>query len=396
MKTADRVSKVRPSPTLAIDAKAKALKAQGVDVVGFGAGEPDFDTPANIKDVAIKAINSGYTKYCPVEGTPELKDAIINRFKTDHGVEYKRSEIIVSCGAKHSLYNLFMAMFNDGDEVIIPAPYWVSYPDMALLAGAKPVIVKTSEVNGFKMTADDFKKAITNRTRAVVMNNPSNPTGAAYTKAELLPIAEVAVEKKIPIISDEIYDKLVYDGFKFTSTAALGKEVRDITLLVNGVSKSYAMTGWRIGYLAGNEEVVAAMSKIQSQSTSNPTSICLKATVEALSGPQDSVAMMRKEFEARRNWIVDALNAIPGITCRKPEGAFYVFPNISGLFGKSWAKGKITGSGDFAEYLLEDMKVALVPGSAFGDDNYARLSYATSMETIKKGIERIGEAVKKL
>ena len=396
MKLAKRVGRVRPSPTLAIDAKAKALKASGVDVVGFGVGEPDFDTPANIKDSAIKALNAGFTKYCNVDGIPELKDAIINKLRKDNGVEYKRENIIVSCGAKHSLYNLAQALLDDGDEVIVPAPYWVSYPDINALAGAKSVIIKTKEKNGFKMTAQEFEKAITRKTRAVVINNPSNPTGAAYSREDLEAVAAVAVRKKVAIIADEIYEKLVYDNFKFTSVASLGKDVQAITFLVNGLSKAYAMTGWRIGYIAGDAEVVSAMAKLQSQSTSNPTSFCQKASVEALNGPQDSVEMMRKEFESRRNFIVDFLNKVPGITCRKPEGAFYVFPNVSGLFGKSWPGGKINGSNDLAAYLLEDVKVALVPGKAFGDDKFIRISYATSMENIKKGLERIEEAVRKL
>lgn len=391
-----RVLSIKPSPTLAIDAKAKALKAQGIDVVGFGAGEPDFDTPKNIKDAAIKALNNGFTKYCPVGGTDELKEAIIAKLKKDNGLSYEKNQIIVSCGAKHSLFNIAQAIFQKGDEVIIPAPFWVSYPDIVILADGKPVIVNTKESNGFKMTASELAKAVTSKTKAVVLNSPSNPTGASYSKEELEKIAEVCVKKKIVVISDEIYEKLLYDKGKFTSIASLGKEIFNLTIVVNGVSKAYAMTGWRIGYTAGPKEIIAAMTKIQSQSTSNPTSIALKATVEALNGPQKAVSSMVKEFEKRRNYIVDRLNGIKGIKCLKPAGAFYVFPNVSGVYGKGHNKKKINNSFDFADYLLETVKVAVVPGGAFGEDNCMRLSYATSMENIKKGIDRIEEAVKKL
>src|SRR3989339_1448034 len=310
-----RVQNVQPSATLAIEAKAQSLKAQGIDIISFGAGEPDFDTPANIKEAAKSAIDSGFTKYCPVTGTPDLKSAIIHKFRIENNLEYKPGEIIVSCGAKHSLYNLFQAIFNEGDELIIPAPYWVSYPDMAMLAGAKPVIVQTTEAAGFKMTADMLEKAITPKTRALVINSPSNPTGCTYTVEELSAIAAVCVRHKILIISDEIYEKLVYDDFTFGSIAATSKEAKELCIVVNGVSKAYAMTGWRIGYAAGNSEIIAAMGKIQSQSTSNPTSIAMKAAVEALNGPQGAVERMRAEFESRRDFIVKRLNEIPGISC---------------------------------------------------------------------------------
>jgi len=380
-----RARAIKPSPTLAIDAKAKALKAQGVDVIGFGVGEPDFDTPRNIKEAGIKAIENGFTKYCPVGGTDDLKDAIIEKLKKDNGLSYERGEVIVSCGAKHSLYNIAMTVLEKGNEVIIPAPYWVSYPDIVALADATPVIVNTSEKNGFKMTADEFRRAITPKTKAVVINSPSNPTGSSYSKKELEGIAEIAVEKKILIISDDIYEKLVYDGFEFTSIASLGKEVKDITIVVNGVSKAYAMTGWRIGYAAG--------SNIQSQSTSNPTSISMKASTEALKGPQDAVTLMVREFDKRRVYMVERLNKVKGITCLRPNGAFYAFPNITGLLGKNF-NGKILGnSSDVATFLLEEVKVALVPGSAFGAEGYLRLSYATSQENIKEGVDRIEKAV---
>jgi aspartate aminotransferase len=388
-----RARSIKPSPTLAIDAKAKALKAQGVDVIGFGVGEPDFDTPRNIKDAAVKAIESGFTKYCPVGGTDDLKDAIIEKLKTDNGLSYERGEVIVSCGAKHSLYNIAMAALDKGDEVIIPAPYWVSYPDIVSLADATPVIVDTSEKNGFKMTPEEFRDAVTPRTKAVIINSPSNPTGSSYSRKELEGIAEIAVKNRILIISDDIYEKLVYDGFQFASIASLGKEVKDITVVVNGVSKAYAMTGWRIGYAAGPKEIITAMTNIQSQSTSNPTSIAMKASTEALRGPQDAVESMVREFDRRRVYMVERLNSINGISCLRPNGAFYAFPNITGLLGKSFNGKIINDSSDLAKFLLDEVKVALVPGSAFGAEGYLRLSYATSMENIKEGIDRIEKAV---
>ncbi len=388
-----RAMAIKPSPTLAIDAKAKALKAQGVDVIGFGVGEPDFDTPQNIKEAGIKAIENGFTKYCPVGGTDDLKDAIIGKLKRDNGLSYEKSEVIVSCGAKHSLYNIAMAVLEKGDEVIIPAPYWVSYPDIVALADATPVVVNTSEKNGFKMTPEEFRKAVTPKTKAVVINSPSNPTGSSYSRKELELIAEIAVEKKILIISDDIYEKLVYDGFEFASIASLGKEVRDITIVVNGVSKAYAMTGWRIGYAAGAKEIITAMTNIQSQSTSNPTSIAMKASTEALAGPQDAVDSMVKEFDKRRVYMVERLNKIKGVTCLRPNGAFYAFPNITGLLGKKFNGNILKTSSDMAALLLDEVKVALVPGSAFGAEGYLRLSYATSQEKIKEGIDRIEKAL---
>lgn len=388
-----RAKAIKPSPTLAIDAKAKALKAQGVDVIGFGVGEPDFDTPQNIKDAAIKAIEMGFTKYCPVGGTDDLKDAIIEKLKKDNGLSYERGEIIVSCGAKHSLYNIAMTVLEKGDEVIIPAPYWVSYPDIVALADAKPVIVNTSEKNGFKMTAEEFRKAITPETKAVIINSPSNPTGSSYSRKELEGIAEVAVEKKILIISDDIYEKLVYDGFEFICIASISKEVKDLTIVVNGVSKAYAMTGWRIGYAAAAKEIITAMTNIQSQSTSNPNSIAMKASTEALVGPQDAVSAMVGEFDKRRVYMVERLNRIKGITCLRPNGAFYAFPNVTGLLGKYFNGKLIETSSDMATLLLDEVKVALVPGSAFGAEGFLRLSYATSMEKIKEGMDRVEKAV---
>jgi len=389
-----RASSIKPSPTLAISAKAKKLKSEGVDIINFGIGEPDFDTPQNIKKAAIDAINNGFTKYCPVAGTPDIKKAIIAKLKEDNNLDYSPEEIIVSCGAKHSLYNIFQAVFNPGDEVIVPSPYWVSYPDMAILAGALPVIVSTDDKTNFKVTAKQIEHVITPKTKALILNSPSNPTGNTYTFDELKEIAKVCVEHHLLIISDEIYEKLVYDNFKYYSIAQVSKEVQNQTLVVNGVSKAFAMTGWRIGYCAGPKDIIAAMTKIQSQSTSNPTSISLKATTEALNGPKDEMEKMRQEFEKRRNYIVEKLNSIDGIKCVKPNGAFYVFPNISKLLGKKYSNKTINTDVELCEYLLDNARIAVVPGSAFGLPGYIRLSYATSMENIIEGISRLEKAVK--
>ena len=397
MKLARRVSSIQPSPTLAITSKAKAMKAEGIDVVGFGAGEPDFDTPEHIKAAAKKALDEGYTKYTPVPGTPELKDAVIAKFRRDNGLEYKRENIIVSLGAKHSIYNVGQAFFEEGDEVIIPAPYWVSYPDIVLLAGATPVILETKEETGFKLTPGELERAITPRTKCVVLNSPSNPTGAAYSGEELKRIADVIVRRNITVISDDIYEKLVYDGFRFESIASFGEEIKKRTIVVNGLSKAYSMTGWRIGYVAADKDLVAAMNNIQSQSTSNPVSFCDKAAIVALNGPKEFMKEWVAEFDRRRHTIVDRLNKISGVSCLLPQGAFYVFPNFSKLYGKKTPSGKvIDGSASLAAYLLEDHKVASVPGIAFGADDFQRLSYATSMKNIEKGIDRIEEAVKAL
>ncbi|MRR15081.1 MAG: pyridoxal phosphate-dependent aminotransferase [Deltaproteobacteria bacterium] len=396
MKLAARVAKVKPSETLAITAKANALKAQGRDVIGFGAGEPDFDTPDHIKKAAIAAIEAGFTKYTPVGGTDELKDAIIRKLKVDNNLEYKRSEVVVSCGAKHTLYNLAQALFGEGDEVIIPAPYWVSYPDIVVLAGGTPVILDTLESDGFKMKPEQLKAAITGRTKAVVLNGPSNPTGAAYSPDELKALADVLAGTDIVIISDDIYEKILYADFPFANMATVDPRLKDRTVVVNGVSKAYAMTGWRIGYAAGPEEIIGAISKIQSQNTSNPTSISQKASVAALNGDQSVVAMMVGEFRKRKDYIVAALNDIPGIRCLMPEGAFYVFPNVSAIYGRSFAGRKITNSTEFIEYLLDEANVATVPGAAFGSDAHIRLSYATSLTNIEEGVKRIKNAIAKL
>ncbi|MGQ9637317.1 MAG: pyridoxal phosphate-dependent aminotransferase [Thermodesulfobacteriota bacterium] len=387
---------LKPSPTLAINAKAKSLQAKGIHVISFGAGEPDFDTPPNIKAAAIKAIDEGFTKYTPVGGIDELKDAIIKKFQRDSGLTYKQSEILVSCGGKHSFYNLAQAIFDQGDEVIIPSPYWVSYPPMVTLAEATPVIVETKEDNGFKLRIDDLKKVINPRTKALVLNSPSNPTGSVYLKEDLEKIAELAIQNNFFIISDEIYEKIVYDDFKFISIASLGEDIKKKTIIVHGVAKTYAMTGWRIGYTAGPEEIISAMNNIQSQSTSNPTSISQKAAVEALLGPQDEVERMVSAFEKRRNYIVERLNEIPGVHCLKPLGAFYVFPNFSSYYGKSYKGKKISNSTELADFFLEVAQVAVVPGIEFGADDFQRLSYATSIEDIKEGLDRIEKALKQL
>ncbi len=396
MKLADRVLSIKPSPTLSIDAKAKALKASGVDIVGFGAGEPDFDTPDNVKEAAIRALKEGFTKYTPVGGIDELKEAIIEKFRIDNGLSYEKEEIIVSCGAKHSLYNISQALFGPGDEVLIISPYWVSYPDQVILSGAEPVIIHTEKDNNFNPEPELIKRHITDRTKAIILNSPSNPTGLAFDEDVLKNIANIAIEKDLYVISDEIYEKILYDGFKHISIASLSGEMKKRTVVVNGLSKSHAMTGLRIGYAAGDKQLIKAMTNIQSQSTSNPTSIVQKAAVEALRGPQDFTALMVSSFKERRDYIVERLNSIEGISCTKPVGAFYVFPDVSSLFGRRYSSGEISSSYDLTSYLLEEAKVAVVPGGAFGSDDHIRLSYATSMENIEKGLDRIEEAVKRL
>lgn len=391
-----RAQKIKPSPTLAIDSRAKAMKASGVDVVNFGVGEPDFDTPDNIKEAACRAIRDGFTKYTPVGGIDPLKDAIIEKFQSDNGVTYTREQIVVSCGAKHSLYNIAQALYGQGDEVIIPSPYWVSYPDQVLLNDAQPVFVPTYEKDAFMVKPEALKACITSKTKALILNSPSNPTGMLYDRKTLEKIAELAVRHKFYVISDEIYEKLVYDNAVHISIASLDDEIRARTIVVNGLSKSHAMTGWRLGFAAGPADVIKAMTNIQSQSTSNPCSITQKAAVEALKGPQDFIAVMRSEFDKRRTFIVNELNAIPGMHCVTPNGAFYAFPNTAKIYGSRFGDRTIASSTDLALYLLEEAKVALVPGDAFGDDNYLRISYATSLEDIRKGTGRIRQAVQNL
>ncbi|HVM61865.1 MAG TPA: pyridoxal phosphate-dependent aminotransferase [Verrucomicrobiae bacterium] len=377
---AQRATTLTPSLTLGVDAKAKKLKAEGVDVCGFGAGEPDFDTPQHIKDAAAKALADGFTKYTPSSGTPELRAAIAEKLKSENGLEYKPSQIIVNCGAKHSCYNAILATCQAGDEVIIPAPYWLSYPEMVKLADASPVIVETSEANGFKITPDQFRDAMTPATKLIILNSPGNPTGSVYTREELQALAEVALEEDILMLSDEIYEKIAYDGAQPVSLASFSKQVYDLTITVNGFSKAYAMTGWRLGYLAAPDPIAAAIDSIQSHSTSNPTSFAQKGALAALKGDQSFIGEMVKAFTERRAYMYDRLAKIPGVTCVKPLGAFYMLPNISSFGLKST---------DFAAKLLDDQKVALVPGIAFGSDAHVRLSYACSMDNIQKGLDRI-------
>ncbi len=393
---AARVGSVQPSMTLAISAKAGELRARGIDVVGFGVGEPDFDTPDNIKMAARKAIEAGFTKYTAASGIRELKEAVCAALQRERNLKYEPAEVLISCGAKHALYNIAQALFDRGDEVIIPSPYWVSYPDQVRLQEAVPRIVETREEDGFRLTGDLLRANLTDRTRAVVLNSPSNPTGCGYTLEQLREIAEVIVEKDLYVISDEIYDKLTYGGFVFHSIAELGAEVRKRTILVNGVSKTYAMTGWRIGWAVGPADVIRAMATIQSQSTSNPTSISQMAAVEALNGPQDTVAGMVREFDKRRRYMLERMNAVEGVSCVEPDGAFYLFPRVDSFYGSGYHGMRIESSLDLAEYLLKEARVAVVPGIAFGADAYFRLSYATSMEVIQKGLDRIEEAFGKL
>ena len=380
------LKRIKPSPTIAVTTKARELRAAGKDVIGLGAGEPDFDTPDNIKDAAIEAIKNGDTKYTAVDGTPALKKAIQAKFKRENNLSYDLNQITVGTGGKQVLYNAFMATVNKGDEVIIPAPYWVSYPDIILLAGGKPKIVKCDEKDNFKLTAQNLKKAISKKTKWIILNSPSNPTGSSYSKSEIKEIAEVLKKnKKIYILSDDIYEHITYDDFRFSTIAEI-KELKDRTLTMNGVSKSYSMTGWRIGYAAGPVEIIKAISKIQSQSTSNPSSISQAAAVEALNGTQDFIKERSDSFKERRNFVVESLNNIKGITCLKPEGAFYVFPSCKGLLNK---KTKLKSDTEFVQKLLEKANVAVVQGSAFGLPGYFRISYATSMENLKKAMERI-------
>ncbi len=374
-----RAAQLSPSLTLSIDSKAKAMKAEGIDVCGFGAGEPDFDTPEHIKQAAIAALEAGFTKYTPSAGLPELRQAIAEKLEADNQISYRASQIVVSSGAKHSCYNAILATCQPGDEVLIPSPYWVSYPDMVRLAGAEPVIVQTSERNGWKMRASDFENAMTPRTKMVILNSPGNPTGSVYTREELEGIVEVAAEEDIYILSDEIYEKLVYDDLKHVSIASLSPEAYGLTITVNGFSKAYAMTGWRLGYMAAPEAVAKAVDNIQSHSTSNPCSFAQKGAVAALKGDQQPLADMRDEFSMRRDYMFDRITKIPNISAVKPQGAFYILVNISQL-GLS--------SQNFADRLLSKANVAVVPGAAFGDDRTIRLSYATSIDIIKKGLDR--------
>ena len=386
------LKRIKPSPTLAVTQKAREMKDAGKDVIGLGAGEPDFDTPDNIKEAAIDAIRRGETKYTAVDGTPKLKKAIQGKFSRENNLSYELSQISVGTGGKQIIYNAFMATLNPGDEVIIPAPYWVSYPDMVLLAGGKPKIVQCSEKNEFKIKPKELKKAISKKTKWLIINSPSNPTGSCYTEEELEELSEILIKnKRIYILSDDIYEHITYDGFKFFTIAQIDA-LKDRTLTMNGVSKSYSMTGWRIGYGAGPKEIIKAMAKIQSQSTTNPSSISQAAAVEALNGTQEFIKTRTESFKERRDFVVNSLNKIKGLTCFKPNGAFYVFPNCkSCLNKKDIKKNKIKTDKDFVESLLENAGVAVVQGSAFGLPGFFRISYATSMENLQKALAKIKE-----
>lgn len=382
MRISRRLKDVKESPTLSITAKAREMKQRGQDVVSFGAGEPDFDTPSHIKSTAIKAIEDGFTKYTPSSGIPDLKKTICEKFLAENSLAYDQRQIVVSCGAKHSLYNIFQTLCEEGDEVIIPSPYWVSYAEMVRLSSATPVILRTQESDGFKVKKEALKRLINKRTVAFILNSPSNPTGCVYNRTDLESIAEILIDNKIAVISDEIYERLIYNGRKHISFASLGKEAYDLTFVVNGVSKSYSMTGWRIGYLAAPSiEFSSAIGRLQDHSTSNPTSFAQKAAIEAIKGDQSCVEAMVVEFGKRRDFMVDAINSIKGISCVKPDGAFYVFCDISATKMSSF---------EFAGRLLEEAKVAVIPGEPFGWDTHIRLSFATGLEDIKKGLERIG------
>ncbi len=393
----DSLKKIKPSPTIAVTQKARELKAAGKDVIGLGAGEPDFDTPDNIKQAAIKAINDGDTKYTAVDGTPALKKAIVEKFKKENNLDYTIDQITVGAGGKHVIYNAMMATLNEGDEVIIPAPYWVSYPDMVLLAGGKPVIMECNEKQGFKINANDLEKFITPKTKWIILNSPSNPTGACYSEQDIKAIAAI-LEKHthVHILSDDIYEHVTYEGFKFFTIAQIDC-LKNRVLTMNGVSKAYSMTGWRIGYAAGPKDIVKAIAKIQSQSTTNPSSISQAAAVEALSGTQDFINERANSFQERRDFVVNSLNAIDGIECLNPDGAFYVFPSCKGLMGKKDPNGnEIKSDTDFVQSLLENSGIAVVQGSAFGLEGFFRISYATSMENLKKAMDKISIFCKSL
>lgn len=379
---------------MVISTKAKQMRAQGIDVIGFGVGEPDFDTPLHIKEAAITAIREGFTKYTPASGITELKEAIAEKFRRDNGLEYSLSQIAVSCGAKHSIHNVLQAICDPGDEVIFASPYWVSYIEMVKLAAGESVIVATKPDNNFCLQPEDIEKAISGKTKAIIINSPSNPTGTIYSWDTLTAIAQLALKHQFYVIADEVYEKLIYDGNEHHSIATLDDDIKEITIVVNGVSKAYSMTGWRIGYAAGPEDVIAGLGRIQSHNTSNPNSIAQKAALQALTGPQDEVEKMRVEFESRRDYIASRFDAIEGISSVRPQGAFYIFPDISAYYGKTLKGVTIKNSTDFAAYLLNEARVAVVPGAAFGCDDYMRLSFATSIENIEKGLDRIKEALK--
>jgi len=392
---ADRMKTLAPSPTLAMQAKAKAMRAEGIDVISFGAGEPDFDTPARIKQAAMRAMESGQTKYTEVGGVPELRAAVCQKLKRDQGLDYTRDDVVVSCGAKHTLYNIVMALLNPGDEVLIPSPYWVSYPEQVRLLGGVPVAVDTAEATGFDLDPAAVRRAVTPRTKMIVVDSPGNPTGAVFSPEALRAVGELAVERGLWVISDECYESLTYEG-RHVSIASLSPEFKARTIVVNTCSKAYAMTGWRIGYAAGPREIIRAMTDVQSQVTSNPASVAQWAAVEALAGPQDEVAKMVGEFDRRRRVIIEGLNRIPGVSCVMPKGAFYAFPNVSGLFGKRAKAGVLRGSASVCAFLLDEARIATVAGVDFGSDAHIRLSYATSLDKITEGLARMDAAVRTL
>jgi aspartate aminotransferase len=393
MKLSERMAQIQPSPTLTINTKAKALRAAGVDVISFGVGEPDFDTPEHICLAAFDAIKQGFTRYTAVGGIDELKDAIISEFQSSYGLSYGREGIVVSCGGKHSLYNLAQVLFDPGDEVLIPAPYWVSYPDIVRLADAVPVIVPTYEEDQFKLRPEVLEEAITTKSKGLILNSPSNPTGSTYTREELEKLAPVVLQHGLTVISDDIYYRILFQGQPWVNLAMLGEELRKQTIIVNGVSKTYAMTGWRIGYLAGPAEVVGAVTKIQSQSTSNPNSIAQKAAVAALAGPQDCVDEMVAAFEKRRDHMTSRLESLPGVRVMRPTGTFYIFANFSSYYGRAHDDQVIGGSLDLSAYLMDKVHLAVVPGVAFGEDSCLRFSFAISVEQIDRGMDRLREAL---
>jgi aspartate aminotransferase len=396
MQLAKRLQLIKPSPTLMVTVQVAALRRQGIEVIDFGAGEPDFDTPDHIKEAAITALKQGKTKYTPVGGTAELKEAIITKLQRDNGLTYSMQEVTSNCGGKHTLFNAFHALFGEGDEVLIPAPYWVSYSDMVILAGGQPKLLMTDEKTGFKITAAQLQAAITPQSKALLINSPSNPTGGAYTESELRMIADVVEKSDLFVISDDVYEKFLYDSPRCPHILGLKPHLRDRVLITNSVSKTYAMTGWRLGYAAGPKELISAIETLQSQSTSNPTSIAQAAAVTALTGTQEPVGIMAKEFAKRRKYVVDRLRAIPGIMCTLPEGAFYVFPRVSAYFGAKWQDKTISSAMDLSLYLLQEGKVALVAGEGFGSSDHVRISYATSMKNLEQGLNQIETALKQL
>lgn len=396
MNLAKRVSSIRPSTTMALSARAKALRAQGIKVIDFGLGEPDFDTPDTVKNAAVEAIRAGFTKYTPPGGIDELKAAVVEKFKRDNQLQYEKNEVVISCGAKHTLYNLAQVLFEAGDEVIVPAPYWVSYPEQIRLNDATPVLIETREKDRFLLTSDGLKSRITPRTKALILNSPCNPTGSAYTRERLEDLAGFILEKNLIVISDEIYEPFIYDGLSHVSIVSVCPDLKKQAVIVNGVSKSHAMTGWRIGYAAGPREIIGAIETIQSQSTSNPSSIAQKAAVAALRGDSRFTQTMVAEFDRRRGYLVGRLNSISGISCPMPMGAFYAFPNVSALLRSRWNDRALDTSDGIADYLLEEARIAVVAGDAFGAPGHLRISYATPMENLERGMDQMAAAVAKL